>query len=1004
MIEGKRTPSVPEKVGYALSAAALVSMVAMPCYLANVQPAIAATSADGSQPKATTSQANNAQTASEKDETVFLFAKPDGSVKSTQVSAKLSNPDKAADLADSSTLTNIKNVESTNSFTGSGTNMVWDAAGDDVYYQGDTQKTSPIHMKVTYLLDDKEVQASDLLGKSGKLTIRYEFTNDSYTVANINGSDQKIYTPFVCMTGMLFENDSARNVTVDNGKALDDGDRTMVMGLALPGLKDSLGLADDDDVDIPSSFEVTADVTNFELNSTITIATPNAFDNIDTSSFDTSDVQDKLDQVQDAMSQLIDGSDELEAGLDKLNDGADQLDDGAGELVSGAGQLDDGAGQLTDGASTLSSGAGQLADGASTLAAGAGSLASGAATLQSQTATLPDSVSQLADGSSQVNSGLDQLRNGTSSSTGLIDALNAVGVGDDSASTLYGGTMALRNGIIQLRGNPTDNAGSLYAAKNGAVAIKQGASDMKAGATAISAGAQSAIDAIGPENDTSPSTLNGALNIANAQLSQVGDVKAALQTLQSAQSTLETLAADSANASAKMSQLESTLSPVQSQLKSLQSGLAEAKTASDEAASQAGSAKTDAGTAAQEIATSQYGNVSDAISTLDGIDTSTLSSEQAAALESAKSSLEAVKTAQLDDAATHAQSAATEAGTAEAYAQGVSSGLEQAQKGIDQAVDSTDELMTLLSQEKSEFDTTAEQLTNDAGQLKSLNFDADVSLATVQQCIAGVQQGLATMKGTPTDTQGSLYAAKNGANALAAGADQLGAGAGQVEDGMGTAIGAIDNQLVPGFDSLKMGLVSLANGGTAPDGRSNAGLKGAVDALGSTSTSGTLLFGTNALANGLGQLNAAAPQLAGGIGQLADGASQVDDGANLVASNMFTLYNGAIQLTDGAFTLKDGTSALASGTQTLKDGTSQLADGTQSALDGSKQLSDGLREFNDEAVQKIVDAFDGNLGELSDRVDAIVDAGKDYQNFSGITDGTEGSVKFVIETDAVKND
>ncbi|MEE8721732.1 MAG: hypothetical protein SOI38_01895 [Eggerthellaceae bacterium] len=1004
MIERKRTQSVPEKVGYALSAAALVSMVAMPCYLSSVQPAVAATSNDGTQPKATTNQANNAQTASEKDETVFLFAKPDGSVKSSQVSAKLANPDKAADLADSSTLTNIKNVESTNSFTGSGTNMVWDAAGDDVYYQGDTQKASPIQVKITYLLDDKEVQASDLLGKSGKFTIRYEFTNDSYTMANIKGTDQKIYTPFVCMTGMLFDNDSARNVTVDNGKAVDDGDRTMVMGLAMPGLKDSLGLTDDDDVDIPSSFEVTADVTNFEMNSTITIATPNALDNVDTSSVDTSDIQDKLDQVQDAMAQLIDGSDELEAGLEQLNDGAGQLDSGAGELLSGAGELDSGAGQLADGASTLSSGAGQLSDGANTLAAGAGSLASGAATLQEKTATLPDSVSQLADGSNQVNDGLNQLRNGTSSSTGLIDALNAVGVGSDSTDTLYGGTMTLREGILLMRGKPTDTQGSLYAAKNGAGQLKQGAADMKAGANALSAGAKSAIDAIGPETDTRPSTLNGALNIANAQLTQVGDVKSALETLQSAQKTLETLASDSANASAKISQLEGTLAPVQSQLKQLQSGLATAKAASDQAASQAGSAKTDAGTAAQEIATSQYGNVSSALSTLNGIDTSTLTSEQAAALESAKSSLSAVSTSQLGDAATHAQSAATEAGTAEAYAQGVSSGLEQAQTGIDSAVGSMDELMALLSQEKSEFDTTAAQLTNDANQLKSLNFDADVSLATVQQCIAGVQQGLATMKGTPTDRQGSLYAAKNGADALAAGADQLGAGAGAVQDGLGTAIGAIDNQLVPGFDSLKMGLVSLANGGTSPDGRSNSGLKGAVDALGTSSTSGTLLYGTNALANGLGQLNAAAPQLADGVGQVADGAAQVSDGSDQIASNMFTLYTGAIELTDGAFTLKDGTGTLLSGTQTLKDGTSQLADGTQSALDGSQQLSDGLKEFNEEAIQQIVDAFDGNLGELSDRVDAIVDAGKDYQNFSGITDGTKGSVKFVIETDAVKND
>ena len=79
-----------------------------------------------------------------------------------------------------------------------------------------------------------------------------------------------------------------------------------------------------------------------------------------------------------------------------------------------------------------------------------------------------------------------------------------------------------------------------------------------------------------------------------------------------------------------------------------------------------------------------------------------------------------------------------------------------------------------------------------------------------------------------------------------------------------------------------------------------------------------------------------------------------------------------------------------------------LTEGTQAAADGSKTLTDGLRTFNDEGVSQIADAIQDEFGGAADRVNALADAAKSYTNFSGITPGTTGSVKFVIETDPVK--
>ena len=67
-------------------------------------------------------------------------------------------------------------------------------------------------------------------------------------------------------------------------------------------------------------------------------------------------------------------------------------------------------------------------------------------------------------------------------------------------------------------------------------------------------------------------------------------------------------------------------------------------------------------------------------------------------------------------------------------------------------------------------------------------------------------------------------------------------------------------------------------------------------------------------------------------------------------------------------------------------------------------MAEGLQQFNDEGVSKLADAIDNKLVKLGDRFAAVTDAGGSYKNFAGITDGTTGSVKFVFETESIKND
>ncbi len=63
---------------------------------------------------------------------------------------------------------------------------------------------------------------------------------------------------------------------VTNGKVISNGSRNIVLGIAMPGLKESLKLKESDfdkDISIPDYVEVTADVENFELDMTMTVVT-----------------------------------------------------------------------------------------------------------------------------------------------------------------------------------------------------------------------------------------------------------------------------------------------------------------------------------------------------------------------------------------------------------------------------------------------------------------------------------------------------------------------------------------------------------------------------------------------------------------------------------------------------------------------------------------------------------------------------------------------------------
>lgn len=348
----------------------------------------------------------------DKDESVYLISDANGNVNKTIVVDHLKNKDKKDTLEDASNLSDIENVKGKEKFTQSGDKLTWQAGGKDIYYQGTATEEPPVTQKVTYYLDGKEISPEDLAGKSGKVKICFDYTNTTSYTETVNGEKQTVSVPFAAITGLVL-GDGFENIEVTNGKAEVSDSSSVVLGYALPGLKDSLGIKDKDldgDVNIHEYMEMTADVKNFSMPAAMTFVV-NASDYVSTDGIDTSDLDDMINDLKDASTQLQDGSKTLAEGTDTLADGLSTLQSKLGTFASGVGTLQSGLKTYTDGVSTLSGGLNTLGNSTGALVSGADKLNSGAGQLASGSATLKDGLKSYTDGASELQAGINKLYN-----------------------------------------------------------------------------------------------------------------------------------------------------------------------------------------------------------------------------------------------------------------------------------------------------------------------------------------------------------------------------------------------------------------------------------------------------------------------------------------------------------------------------------------------------------------------------------------------------------------
>ena len=179
--------------------------------------------------------------ANTKNETVYSKIDENGNIISTTVNEQIKNTKKLDTIEDYTELEDILNISSNDEITKLNKNISINAFGKDVFYQGTSKKSLPIGINIKYYLDGKEESLDNILGKSGKIKIIIDFTNNEKHNALVNGKQETMYTPFLVTMGTMLDS-NVTNIKINNGKVVARGNKNMVVGISSPYLNRSLNI------------------------------------------------------------------------------------------------------------------------------------------------------------------------------------------------------------------------------------------------------------------------------------------------------------------------------------------------------------------------------------------------------------------------------------------------------------------------------------------------------------------------------------------------------------------------------------------------------------------------------------------------------------------------------------------------------------------------------------------------------------------------------------------
>ena len=174
----------------------------------------------------------------DKSETVYAKANADGTVTETTVEAVLKARD-GATIPDVAALRDIINKEGDEEYTtGADNALTWQNSGSAITYEGKSDAALPVTTRVTYYLNGVETAPDDLAGQSGRVRIRFDYTNHTRETVTVDGQEYTVSVPFTAITAVILDGDKFSNIEADNGKVMELDGQTAVLGTVMPGLAD----------------------------------------------------------------------------------------------------------------------------------------------------------------------------------------------------------------------------------------------------------------------------------------------------------------------------------------------------------------------------------------------------------------------------------------------------------------------------------------------------------------------------------------------------------------------------------------------------------------------------------------------------------------------------------------------------------------------------------------------------------------------------------------------
>lgn len=276
----------------------------------------------------------------EKTETVYTNLDSYGVASKSIVNSHL-YINEVGNVEDDTELRTLLNISGKEKYIQNERMLTWNATGKDIFYTGTVEKEQPVTIKTTYYLNDEEIKVEDMIGKKGTVKIVLNFTNNCYDETT------GLYTPFVITMGTTIDSKTSSNILINNGKVINNGKTNMAVGIASPGLYNSLQIEEFKTLD---QIIITYDTTKFTMNDMYIVATPKLLEDIDFSIFDKmSTLSSSIYTLQDSINQLENGAKQLSSGTASMQEGTNVLSQNLNNALVAVQKLENGSMSLDTG-------------------------------------------------------------------------------------------------------------------------------------------------------------------------------------------------------------------------------------------------------------------------------------------------------------------------------------------------------------------------------------------------------------------------------------------------------------------------------------------------------------------------------------------------------------------------------------------------------------------------------------------------------------------------------